>query len=185
MELPAAVVVSSPAVVVSFPLVVVSSPAVVVFSAAVVVSSAAVVVSSATVVVSSAAVVVSSAAAVVSAAAAVVSAAAAAVVSAAAVVVSAACDVVVLQGISIHIIDSFLGASAPLFVTEKKPLEITKHKLGIVCSQPYFFPTVLYRWFSYDFWGASLIVKGQSAGRQLFEFSHLYFPGQLLISIRN
>ena len=99
--------------------------------------------------------------------------------------VSAACDVGVLQGKSIHIIDSFLGASAPLFVTEKKPLEITKHKLGIVCSQPYFFPTVLYRWFSYDFWGASLIVKGQSAGRQLFEFSHLYFPGQLLISIRN
>ena len=164
--------------------VVVSSAAVVVSSAAAVVSSAAAVVSSAAVVVSSAAVVVSSAAAAVSAAA-VVSAAAAAVVSAAAVVVSAACDVVVLQGKSIHIIDSFLGASGPLFVTEKKPLEITKHKLGIVCSQPYFFPTVLYRWFSYDFWGASLIVKGQSAGRQLFEFSRLYFPGQLLISIRN
>ena len=82
-----------------------------------------VVVSSAAVVVSSAAVVVSSAAVVVSSATAVVSAAAAAVVSAAAVVVSAACDVVVLQGKSIHIIDSFLGASGPLFVTVKKPLE--------------------------------------------------------------
>ena len=70
--------------------------------------------STAAVVVSSAAVVVSSAAAVVSAAAAVVSSAAAAVV------VSAACGVVVLQGRSIHIIDSFLGTSAPLFVTEKK-----------------------------------------------------------------